>query len=363
MKGCIIKFIRIYIMKKLFSILTIFALGLSLSACTDEKDNTKEDGSIVVIDDNNNKTTFDEVPTNVAIVGLPPMVSFYLQFVGRVDYLAVIPDGPVVTETTYLTANFDLSGVARTGWMGNYDVEGVLATNPDLVITSSLSSHYETLRSAGINTVGFAWGDDVISEAKVWTERLGLIFDLEEKANAVIEQMESLETLVDSKLKDVKDESINALIMPWYADANGGVEVGSDEYISGYWLKKVGVTNAAKDFGKVYTASMEDIYNMNPDFLFLTVSAYNPSDLYNNTAVEGHDWSPVKAVQDNNVYKFPQGMFSWYSMSIEGSLALLFIADAIYDFDLDLKEYAKEYYEVLGMTLTDDDIDALVDQR
>ncbi len=151
--------------------------------------------------------------------------------------------------------------------------------------------------------------------------------------------------------------------MPWYADATGGVEVGSDEYISGYWLKKVGVTNSAKHFGSVYTASMEDIYTMNPDFLFLTVSAYNPSDLYNNTAVSSHDWSPVKAVQDKNVYKFPQGMFSWYSMSIEGSLALLFIADAIYDFDIDLKAYAKDFYETLGMTVTDSDIESLISQK
>ncbi len=349
-------------MKKIISLIAMLLVGLSLVGCGEASGNVGS-GSVVVTDDNGNKTTFDEAPSRVAIVGLPPMVSFYLQFVGDVDRLALIPAGPVVTQTSYAVTNFDLSGVATTGWMHSYDVESVLAADPDLVITSSLSAHYSTLRDAGIKTVGFAWGDDVISEAKVWTERLGQIFNLEKKATAVINYMESLETLVDSKLSTVKDSSINALIMPWYANADGGIEVGSDEYISGYWLKKVGVTNSAKDFGIVYTASMEDIYNMNPDFLFLTVSPYNPSNLYNNTAVPSHDWSVVKAVQNQNVYKFPQGMFNWYSMSIEGSLALLFIADAIYDLDIDLKEYAEDFYELLGMTMTDSDLNELITQK
>lgn len=350
-------------MKKIIGLFTVILLGFTLTGCLAEEENKDVVGAVVVTDDAGNETSFNEVPSNVAIVGLPPMVSFYLQFVGDVDLLGLIPAGPVVTQTSYYAANFDLSEVATTGWMGSYDVEPVLAAEPDLVITSTLSSHYDTLRAAGIPTVGFAWGDDVIAEAKVWTERLGLIFDLEEKADAVIESMETLETLVDTKLAEVKDSSINALIMPWYADDTGGVEVGSDEYISGYWLKKVGVTNSAKDFGATYTASMEHIYAMNPDFLFLTVSVYNPSDLYNNTAVANHDWSPVKAVQDKNVYKFPQGMFSWYSMSIEGSLALLFIADAIYDFDIDLKAYAADYYETLGMTVTSENLDDLLGQK
>ncbi len=350
-------------MKKIIGLISIALLSVSLFGCDNSSEEVETEGSVVVTDDNNNKVTFNEVPSKVAIVGLPPMVSFYLQFVGNVDYLCLIPAGPVVTQTSYYNTNFDLSGVATTGWMGSYDVENVLAAEPDLVITSSLSPHYDTLRLAGINTVGFYWGDDVIAEAKVWTERLGKIFDLNEKATEVINQMEALENLVDSKLSEVKDSSIEALIMPWYADATGGVEVGSDEYISGYWLKKVGVTNSAAHFGSVYTASMEDIYTMNPDFLFLTVSAYNPSNLYNNTAVNGHDWSPVKAVQDENVFKFPQGMFSWYSMSIEGSLALLFIADAIYDLEIDLKEEAKTFYNTLGMTLTDSDLDELLTQK
>ncbi len=192
------------IMKKIICVLSLILFGITLTGCDSNDNENKEEGAVTVVDDNNNTTVFDEAPSKVAIVGLPPMVSFYLQFVGDVERLALIPAGPVVTQTSYYNTNFDLTDVATTGWMGSYDVESVLAAEPDLVITSSLSSHYETLRAAGIKTVGFSWGDDVISEAKVWTKRLGQIFELENKADEVIEKMESLETLVDSKLESVK---------------------------------------------------------------------------------------------------------------------------------------------------------------
>ena len=49
---------------------------------------------------------------------------------------------------------------------------------------------------------------------------------------------------------------------------------------------------------------MEQIYEWDPDIIYITnFSPYQPEDLINNT-IEGNDWSSVKAVKEGKVYKF-----------------------------------------------------------
>ncbi|MFI3252216.1 MAG: ABC transporter substrate-binding protein [bacterium] len=342
-------------MKKILGLLALLTLTVT-TGCTTSGSNF---GNIT--DDAGNKVTITEVPENVAIVGLPPMVSFYLEFVGDVDRLGLIPAGPIVTSTTYGDRLYDLSDVPTTGWMGFYDVESVLAAEPDLIITSTGTDEYDLLVKSGIPTVGFTWGEDLISEARRWTTQLGLIFDLEEKAEKVNAVSLEIEGLVEEKLKNTT-KTQTGLILPWYSGF-GDLEVSSDFYAGGYWLDKLKLTNSAAHFDQLYSATMEDIYTMDPDFIFLTVTAYNPSDIINNTAYSTHNWSVVSAAQNGNVFAFPQGLFSSYALSTAAPLALLLMADCVYDLDLNLETYAKKHFDVLGMELTTAEITSYVTQK
>ena len=108
---------------------------------------------------------------------------------------------------------------------------------------------------------------------------------------------------------------------------------------------------------------MEQIYEWNPDKIFITnFSAYLPEDLYNNT-IEGDDWSHVKAVADGEVYKFPLGMYRWFPPSSDTPLALLWLAQQIQpelfsdiDMDQEIKDYFQKFYQV---ELTDDDVQTI----
>lgn len=341
-------------MKKIICLLILSLLVLT--GCSNTESST---GNIV--DDAGNKVTLTEVPQKVAIVGLPPMVSFYLEFVGRVDYLCVISDGPIVTETSYFDANFDLSGVSRVGWMGFYAVEDVLAYEPDLILTSIGTDEYDLLIKTDVPTVGFDWGRDLVSEARRWTTQLGLIFDLEEKAEKVNALSLEIETLVDDALENKTKES-TGLIMPWYS-ANGDLEVSSDVYAGGYWLEKLKLTNSASHYENLYSATMEEIYVMDPEFIFLTVTAFNPSDLINNTAYADHNWSLVRAAKEENVFAFPQGLFSSYALTCEASISLLLMADCVYGLDINIEEYVTKHFQNLGMVLTEAQITEYITQK
>ncbi len=108
---------------------------------------------------------------------------------------------------------------------------------------------------------------------------------------------------------------------------------------------------------------MEQIYNWNPDMIFLTnFTPALPEDLYTN-AIGGYDWSSIKAIQKKQVYKNPLGMYRWAPPSSDTPLALQWFAKqmqpelfADIDMDKEIISYFKKFY---GVELTKDDLKAI----
>ena len=108
---------------------------------------------------------------------------------------------------------------------------------------------------------------------------------------------------------------------------------------------------------------MEQIYEWDPDIIYITnFSPYQPEDLINNT-IEGNDWSSVKAVKEGKVYKFPLGMYRWFPPASDTPLVLKWLATknqpelfADIDMEQEVRDYYKRFYNV---ELTDEDIDQI----
>ncbi len=114
------------------------------------------------------------------------------------------------------------------------------------------------------------------------------------------------------------------------------------------WLNSTGGYDVAAEAGidGIKAVNMEQIYEMNPDIIFITnFTETQPEDLYNN-AFTDQDWSSVKAVQDKKVYKMPLGIYRWYPPSGDGPLMLKWMAQKIYPelFTYDMGEEIKDYY-------------------
>ena len=109
--------------------------------------------------------------------------------------------------------------------------------------------------------------------------------------------------------------------------------------------------------------NMEQVYEWDPDMIFITnFSPYLPEDFYSNS-IEGHDWSNVKAVKEEKVYKFPLGMYRWFPPASDTPLVLQWLAKTIQpelfsdlDMDTKIREFYKTHYHV---DLTDDDLEKI----
>ena len=109
--------------------------------------------------------------------------------------------------------------------------------------------------------------------------------------------------------------------------------------------------------------SMEQIYSWNPDIIFITnFTAAQPGDLYTN-AIASQDWSDVKAVRDQRVYKMPLGIYRSYTPSADTPLTLLWMAKKVYPKlfeDIDLAKEVKTWYkDVFGVALSDADVEGM----
>ena len=108
---------------------------------------------------------------------------------------------------------------------------------------------------------------------------------------------------------------------------------------------------------------MEQVYEWDPDVVYITnFTPTQPEDIYNN-AIGGDDWSSVKAVIDQRVYKMPLGSYRSYTPGTDTPMTLLWMAKTMYPdlfADIDMNQEVKDYYmEIYGVELEDADVVAM----
>ncbi len=246
---------------------------------------------------------------------------------------------------------------------GEVNIEQLMTLEPDVVFyLASNTEEREMYDNAGITAVGFsttASEYNTIETYANWIQLLSDIYGESEKANEIIEFGRNVEAEITAKTAGLEEgEKPRVLILFNYE--NGTIKTSGSDFFGQYWIEAAGGINVASELSGTADINMEQIYEWNPDMIFISnFVAYQPEDLLNNT-IEGHDWSTVKAVQDGKVYKFPLGMYRWFPPSSDTPLSLMWIAkkiqpDLFADIDLDseVREYYEKYYNV---TLTDDDL-------
>lgn len=106
--------------------------------------------------------------------------------------------------------------------------------------------------------------------------------------------------------------------------------------------------------------SMEQVYEINPDIIFLSnFDTFVPDDLYQNK-IPGQDWSTVKAVQNHRVYKVPLGVYRWDAPGVETPLMMKWVAHVLQPTifkDIDIKKETRAFYkDMLNIDVTDEDL-------
>lgn len=316
-----------------------------------------------------------EIPAQVdrvVVTDIYPLPSVLSVFLGSAEKIVGIhPMSMSAAQTGTLGEIFPEILEADTSFMTGTElnVESLLALEPDLVFcNASNAEEMEAITNAGIPCVGVAtgkWNFDILETYAQWTALLGEIFPESDKSALVREYSEEVYQEVQDKVADLEEGSKKKILFLYQYDENTMV-TSSSKFFGQFWCEAVGGVNVASEVPTETSnavITMEQVYQWNPDVIFITnFTECQPEDLYTN-AINGDDWSSVAAVQNQQVYKMPLGTYRTYTPSSDTPLTLLWLAQKVYPekfADLDLNARVKEYYsEIYGVELTDEQVEAM----
>ena len=350
---------------------TVLAAGCGSSPAEsqDAEDEEMSNATVTFVDQAGNTIELPEKVERVVISSIAPLPSIYCLFRGSAEGLVgMSPVSMSAAKNSFLPEVIpEVTEVSTDFMKGNeINIEALLELDPDVVFYSADNKEeYEMLSNAGITAVGFSTSNDgfnCIETLNSWLKQLGTIFGETDKVDGIVEYGNEVYAQVQEKVKNLTDEEKpRVLILFHYGD--GIIKTSGSNFFGQFWIESTGGINVAAELKGQAEISMEQIYEWNPDKIFITnFSAYLPEDLYNNT-IEGDDWSHVKAVADGEGYKFPLGMYRWFPPSSDTPLALLWLAQQIQpelfsdiDMDQEIKDYFQKFYQV---ELTDDDVQTI----
>ena len=310
-----------------------------------------------------------EVPKDIqriAVCDIYPLPSVLAVFFDSADKIVGMPAPSMTAAQNGLLGQLYPEILdAETGYIDGSDInmEELAKLEPDVVFYSASSPEIgDQLTNAGFAAVAISvnkWDYNCIETLNNWIALLSQMFPDNDKAAIVEEKSNEMYQMVQERVKDIPDEErANVFFLFQYSDTT--LMTSGQQFFGQWWADAIGAKNVAQELStdNSVAVNMEQVYTWNPDLIFMTnFNTYFPDDLYNNT-VEGYDWSAVKAVQDQRVYKMPLGMYRSYTPGADCPVTLLWMAKTAYPElfeDVDVIAEAKDYYkEVFGIELTDE---------
>lgn len=335
---------------------------------TTEAETAEESATRIIVDHAGNEV---EIPTEInriAITTITPLPSVYCLFDGSAERLVGIsPSSMAAAENSLLVDVIPGLADVYTGFMNGSEVniEELLALDPDVVFyRQGTGDEYEKLSAAGIPAVCFSttqWGSNSIETFEAWVQLLGEVLNQQDKAEGIVEYGREVYDMIQGRLEGVAQEDMPRVL--WLYKYSNGVITTAGTHFGQWWSEATGSVNVASELEGSPEVNMEQIYEWNPDKIFITnFVPYLSEDLYNN-AIEGHDWSVVKAVREGEVYKCPLGMYRWYPPSSDTPLMLMWLAkinhpDLFEDINMEEEtvKYFKRFYDV---DLTEEDLEKI----
>lgn len=358
------------------SMAALMLSALALAACSDKEATTPAEGGNeevqvtaeerIIIDQNGDEVTIPGQVNSIVSGGiLPYFHTWYVATNSTKELVAMHPNSYNAAENSILAKLSPDVLNASTEFVknGETNIEEIMKLSPDVYF--ELSTNQDTIdqaRAAGINTVAIKAIDaaaEPLATFNSWLELTAQIADKHERSEKFLATGQAVQDEITAKIKDLTPEQKpNALMM--YQLSDQAITVSGKNFFGNQWLNATGANDVAEnDVQGRKDVNMEQIYNWNPEIIYLTnFTPIQPEDLYNNT-IPGQDWSQVDAVKNKQVYKIPLGIYRWFPPSGDAPLMLKWLASKnqpeLFDYDMneEIRAYYKEFYEY---DLTDEEI-------
>ncbi|MCY1153289.1 MAG: ABC transporter substrate-binding protein [Pleomorphochaeta sp.] len=347
--------------KKIINILLIFLI-ISLPLYSNgTKENIQTNDMRTIIDHSDKEV---EVPTTInriVMTTLTPLAAVYCLFSGDSSKLVGIsPASMAAAENSILKDVLPDVVDINTSFMtsgADVNIEELINLKPDVVFYSTTHPEEGKMyEEAGIPAVAFSpykWNGDAIATFNGWIELLGEVLNESDQAEGITSYGLEIKDEIYNRIKNLSDDEKPRAFM-LFRYANGTINTSGSLHFGQWWLDSAGAINVASEIEEnIPSVNMEQIYQWNPEMIF--ISNFAPvlaDDIYNNS-IGSDNWSPIDAVKNKKVYKFPLGMYRWYPPASDTPLSLLWLASTIHpelfsdiDMDQEIKNYYKRFYDV-----------------
>ena len=339
---------------------------MSFAACGSGSGGSGGGGTVTITDHADREVKVPKDIQRIAVCDIYPLPSVLAVFFDSADKIVGMPEPSMTAVKNGLLGQLypDILK-AETGYIdgSNVNMEELAKLEPDVVFYSASSAELgDQLTEAGFNAVAVSvnkWDYNCIETLNNWIDLLSQMFPESDKSAAVQQKSQEIYDLVQERVENLSDDQRKDVFFLFqYSDTT--LLTSGKQFFGQWWADAIGAKNVAEELTQdnAVPVSMEQVYEWDPDMIFITnFNTYYPDDLYNNT-VEGYDWSPVSAVANHSVYKMPLGMYRSYTPGADCPVTLLWMAKTAYPSqfqDIDVISEAKDYYkEVFGIELTDE---------
>ncbi len=354
------------LMKKLFCGMLAFAMIISLAACggTDESGKqTAAVGEKIVITDQLGKTIeFDEPPKRLATTIMPFPYIFHAVMGDNEYMVGCNPSSITAYNDSALKYMYTNMAKADTSWVDTsfvVNVEELLKLQPDVVFQwNYMTEEIEKMEAAGLKVIALQYG--TLEDLETWIRIISQLYRQEERGEELIDYFHESVDEVANKIGTLSPDDYPTIIQLYDDMMVSGTGFGN------YWVEQSGAVNPAKELsGDDRKVDMEQIYEWNPDILYIgNFTDIQPSDILEGK-LEGQDWSLVKAVKNGKVYKIPIGGYRWDPPGVETPLMIKWLAKIQYPemfADMDMRQEVKDFYkEVYHFDLTEEMLSGILD--
>lgn len=335
--------------------------GAASAAAETPVDDTKGGKKIVIEDQLGKEIVLDGIPERVATTVMPFPYIFYA-VVGNTDHLVGCnPSSIIAYEDSTLKYMYPELADANTDFVDTsfvVNVEELLKLEPDVVFQwNYMGDEIEKMEAVGIKVVALQYGS--LEDLETWIRIIGKMYDKEERAEDLISYFHDSVGEVTDKIDTLTPEDYKNILM-----MSDNLKVTGKGF-SKYYVEKSGAVNLAGDLsGEELNVNMEQIYQWNPDIIYIgNFTSLQPSDIVNHK-LEGQDWSVLDAVSKKQVYKIPIGGYRWDPPGVETPLMVKWMAKIqhpqLFE-DMDMRREVSDFYKkVYGFELTDAMLDEVL---
>lgn len=289
---------------------------------------------VVITDHLDREVTIEEKPEK--LVSGYFITSSMLIALGLEDNVVGI-EAKANSRPIYSLAAPQLLDLPNVGTAKEFDLEGCLALEPDLVILPiKLKDAIESLEGFGINAIAVNPEDmDLLKETLTM---IGKATGTEDKANELMgyydEQVTGMAKIAGEKK------------MVYLGGNSDFLSTATGKMYQSYMIETAGAVNVAAEIDDTYwaTISYEQLLAYNPDVIVIVPEAdYAKEDILNDAKL-----APINAVQNNEIYVMPDSFEAWDSPVPSGILGTMWLTSVLneenYPFD-SFKEDVAEFYE------------------